>query len=229
MKLISILKGVTVKAAKPNKPFGYLPDMLGAVTEHFAFVERPTDMSKLIPHGNVQPELPAIFRHGKVEIEGRSLIIEELQIFQSGILVTTPNNTNDSDLIADYVFLWAFERFQLEFQQIRSPLHSSQLEIQFDRSLPDLFLPLKEIGAAINRGLDSYWEFIPPYELTSLQFGIDVTRTPAANSGLFKIERRADIPFEMDIYYCEAAMTTDNHLTVLSRFERICLERFAER
>ena len=229
MKLISILKGSTINAAKPSAPFGYLPEVIAAVTEHYKFVEFPTDFSKLISHGDTQAESPAVFRHGKVDIGDRSLVIDELQIFQNGTIVSMPNNTTDSDVVTESLLRWANDRFHLEFQPIKPLAHFSQLEVQFERPLPDLFSPLKEIGAAINKGLDPFWDPMPPYELINLHFGMDPTKAPKVNSGLFKIERRAEMPFEQGLYFCEASMSTDNHLTILARFERICLEYFAER
>jgi hypothetical protein len=228
MKLVSILKGSTVKAAKPSAPFGYLPEVIAAVAERYKFAEIPTDISKLIPHGDAQAESPATFRHGKVDIGDRSLLIEELQVFQNGTVVSMPSSTTDSDLVTEDIFRWASERFKLDFQPIRPLVHASQLEIQFARPLPDLFSPLKEIGVAIEKGLDPLWESLPSYELINIQFGMDPTKAPKLNPGMFRIERRTEMPFELGLYFCEAAMTTDNHLTILARFERICLEKIAK-
>lgn len=230
MKQVTILKGSTIRAAKPSRPFGYFPDVIQATVEHFGFAEYPIDLSKLIPHGNVDAESPAMFRHGKIEIDGQSLLIDELQVFSNGTIVSTPNSTIESDRITEYVFQWAGDKFQLQFQPIRPLSHFSQLEVRFERPLPDLFAPLKEIGETINKSLDAFWESsMPPYQLTNIHFGIDPTKAPVVNTGVFKIEARAQMPFEMGLYFCEAAMTTDNHLAILNRFERICLERFAER
>ena len=202
--------------------------MTQVVTEHFGFQEYPIDFSKLLPHGTADPESPANFRHGKVEIDGRQLLIDELQIYQNGTIVATPGNTSDSDLITDYLYRWANERFQLNFQIIGMGSHFSQLEIEFDRSLADLFPALKEIGSAINKGLDSSWESIPAYQLINLQFGLDPTKAPQINPGIFRIEARVNMALETKLYFCEATMKTDNHMAILSRFERICLENFAK-
>jgi hypothetical protein len=226
MKLVQILKGSTVRVAKPDKPFGYLPDVTQVVTEHFGFQEYPIDFSKLLAHGTADPESPANFRHGRVEIDGKQLLIDELQIYQNGSIVSTPGNTLDSDLITDYLYRWSSERFQLNFQIIGAGSHFSQLEIEFDRSLADLFSALKEIGSDINKGLDSSWENIPTYQLVNVQFGLDPTKTPQVNPGTFRIEARANMQLETKLYFCEAAMTTANHMSILSKFERICLEKF---
>ena len=228
MNLISIIKGTTIEAAKPNKPFGYLPEAIQVVVKHFGFLEFPTEFSKLLPHGATDAESPAIFRHGTVNINNRDLVIDELQVFQNGIIVSTPNNTTDSDLITDYIFKWAGDHFGLEYLPIRPKTHFSQLEIQFERSLSELFSPLIEIGTAINNALDKPWESMPHYELINIHFGFDPLKAPVINTGVFRIEARAQMPLDLGIYFCEAAMTTDKHLAILTRFETICLEKFAK-
>jgi hypothetical protein len=228
MRLISIIKGTTVNASRPSAPFGYLPKVIAEVAAHYEFAEYPTDISKLIPHGEEEAESPAVFRHGRVTIMGRSLLIGELQIFQNGTIVSTPGPTTDSDMITENVFLWATEHYNLRFETIKPLAHLSQLEVRFERQLPDLFSPLKEIATAINKGLGPFWENMPPYEMSALYFGIDSTRAPTNNSGIFRIERRAGMPFEQGLYFCEAATPTETHLKILERFERICLENFAK-
>jgi hypothetical protein len=226
MKAISILRGSTIRAAKPSAPFGYLPDVIVAVAEHYKFVERPTDLSQLITGGDAQQ--PAIFRHGKVDIEGKSLVIEELQVFTNGIIVATPNDTVAADLIADDIFRWANDALKIQFEPIKPTGHLSQLEIQFERDLPDLFSPLRQVGNAINKHLDAFWDPMPPYELTALQFGLDPTKAPKVNPGFFKIERRIEMPFELGFYFCEASMTSRNHMLILGLFEQICLNNFVK-
>lgn len=226
MKTISILKGSTVKAARPSAPFGYLPELVLTVADHYKFVERPTDISQLITHGDVQAQTPAIFRHGKVDIDGRTLVIEELQIFQNGTVVATPGDTADADAITDDIFRWANDTLKIQFEPIKPLGHFSQLEIRFERTLPDLFSPLREVGRAIDKSLDPFWDPMPPYELINLHFGVDPTKAPKVNPGFFKIERRAEMPFEQGFYFCEAAMTTKDHVAILEIFERICLEKF---
>jgi hypothetical protein len=228
MKLISIIRGSTVNASRPSAPFGYLPEVIAEVTAHYEFVEQATDISKLIAHGEKDAEAPAIFRHGRVVIMGRTLVIDELQIFRNGTIVSTPGPTSDSDMITENVFLWAMEHYNLQFETIRPLAHASQLEVRFERPLPSLFSPLREIASDINQGLGPFWENMPPYEMTTIHFGIDSTKAPSSNSGLFRIERRVGMPFEQGLYFCEAAMPTDSHLKILEKFERICLDKFAK-
>lgn len=69
---------------------------------------------------------------------------------------------------------------------------------------------------------------MPPYELIGLQFGLDPIKAPKVNPGLFKIERRIEMPFEMGLYFSEASTTTKNHMLILGLFEQICLNNFAK-
>jgi len=228
MKTISILRGSTIRAAKPSASFGYLPDVIMAVAEHYKFVERPIDISQLIAHADAQAQKPAVFRHGKVEIEGRSLVIEELQVFTNGLIAVTPNDTVDADLIADDVFRWANEVLNIQFESIKPTGHLSQLEIRFERDLNALFSPLRDVGNAINRNLEDFWDPMPPYQLVGMHFGLDAVKAPKINPGLFKIERRIEMPFELGLYFSEASMTTKNHMEILGLFEQICLNNFAK-
>lgn len=228
MKVTSILRGSTIKAAKPSAPWGYLPELILTIADHYKFVEHPTDISQLIPHGDAQAPAPAIFRHGKVEIDGRSLIIDELQVFQNGTIVATPGDTTDSDAITDDIFRWADATLKIQFEPLKPLGHFSNLEVRFEEALPDLFSPLREVARAINQSLDPFWEPMPPYELISLNFGMDPAKAPKTDSGFFKIERRAGMPFEQGLHFCEAALTTMNHTKILEIFERICLENFAK-
>jgi hypothetical protein len=228
MKLISILKGTTINASKPSAAFGYLPEVIAEVATRYHFVEFPTDISQLIAHGTLEPESPAVFRHGKTNIGDRLLLIDELQVYANGTVVSTQGPTTDSDIITEQLVIWASERYNLQFESIKPFGHVSNIEVRFTNPLPDLFSPLRELGSAINASLGPFWEDMPPYEMTAIYFGMDPTRAPKNNAGIFRIERRAEMPFEQGLYFSEAAISTDNHLKILEKFERICLEKFVK-
>ncbi|HUO04142.1 MAG TPA: hypothetical protein VMU16_02985, partial [Candidatus Binataceae bacterium] len=61
----------------------------------------------------------------------------------------------------------------------------------------------------------------------ALQFGYDPLKAPKFPPTIFRIERRSEMPYSENLYFSEAGTTTDNHLTILNRFERICLEKIA--
>jgi len=227
MRVTSIIRGQTVKAVKPSAPFGYFPDAIKALADQYKFVVIPTDLTHLFPADSTKPAPPAIFRHGKLEAQGRTIIIDELQVFQNGIILSTPSSTSDSDLASENVLAWAQSHFDIQFEPYRADGHFSQLEVKFDQALADLFAPLKEIGDWITEALDTFWEARPAYELVGLQFGFDGLKAPKIAPNIFRIERRAEAPFDQNLYFCEAATRTETHMAILDRFERICKERIA--
>lgn len=221
MKLISVPLAQTIKAVRANRGFGYLPDAVSAVVERYKFVEFPTQPHEFLP---ADPNQPISFRHGKIEVEGRTVVIAQLQVYQMGLVVHTDTTTTDSDRIADDILDWASSHFEIIFESIRPIGHLSQLEVQFEKRIAEFFPALKAIGSGMSKGLDDFWEFRPSYELTSLIFSFDPTKYPSPAPSFFKIEPRVNVAFEENIYFSEAPLSTDNHVTLLERFERVCLE-----
>jgi len=225
MKVLSVLRAESVRAVRTiGGTFGYLPDALSALTARYGFVGLPTP-NELLP---AEPATGITFKHGKLESDdGRSILIDFLQVFPNGLTVITRSNTSDSDIALDDIMAWAKSEFKIEFEPLKPGLgHSSQLEVRLDKSLSELLPFLSEVGAAITKGLDDFWEFRPSYECITVNFWSDKTKYPAFAPPIFRIDRRDNVPFEQNVYYCEAPMSTDNHIAALSRFERICLETF---
>lgn len=227
MKYVKVIQAQSVKAVtiSPAGWFGYLPVAIQDFTDQYKFVKSPTTATEMIP---LDANLPVVFREGKLDLPDRSIIIWELQVFQSGLIVFVRTNTGDSDIVAEHVMEWAKDHFRITFEPIRPIGHYSQLEVEFERSVAEMFKPLNEVGKAIAEGLDDFWNPRPAYELINLHFGYDPFTAPKSAPATFKIERRAEIPFDKNLYFSEAAMTTDNHVAVLEKFERVCVERFAK-
>jgi len=221
VKIISVTLAQTLKAVRPSHGFGYLPDAVRAVVDRYKFVEFPTEPHELLP---TDPNQAINFRHGKLELTTGVLIIDQLQVYQTGLVVHTSTSTTDSDLIVDDVLHWASSHFQISFEPIRPVGHLSQLEVRFEKRIADFFPALKAVGSGMSKGLDDFWEFHPAYELTSLIFSFDPSVHPSPAPSFFKIEPRVNVAFEENIYFSEAPLSTKNHATLLERFERVCLE-----
>jgi hypothetical protein len=224
MKRVSIVRGQTLTTFKPNHGFGYLPDAINAFVDQYKFVASPEPKTILPPDLNtVAP--PAIFKHGKLQVGERIIVIDEVQVYQLGLIVTAQQRpTIDTDLIAEEITKWAARRFDLAFEALTPPIHSSSLEVEFEKPLPELFPHLSALSKAIQDGLGDFWETKPEYELVNLHFGFDPLKVSKTAPTVFRIERRAEMPFEKGLYYCEASMTTDAHIQAVELFERLSLE-----
>jgi hypothetical protein len=224
MRIVSYLRGQTVKTYKPNHGFGFLPDAIKALAERYDFQVIPS-VKDLVPTAENPAGPPATFQHGKLESDERTIVITELQIYAMGLVVTTHTPTRDTDRVADDVIQWATAQFDLVLEPIKPTAHSTQLEVRFERPLPELLPELTPMGHALTETLEHFWESRSSYEVSGLYFTCDPLKATKFAPPLFRIERRADIPYEMNLYFCEAPLSTDNTIAVLEQFESACLAR----
>jgi len=222
MKVLSVLRAESVCAVRiVGGDYGYLPQAAAALTKEFGFIGMPT-AGELVPS---DPNKGITFRNGKLEAADRLIPIDIFQIYPNGLSVTTHSNTTDSDLVLTHILEWAKSTFNLEVEYFKPGIgHSSQLEIRLQKSLPKLFPFLSEIGTAITKGLDDWWDNKPSYELVTVNFWHDKTKSPQFAPMAFRLDRRENVPFEHEVYYSEAPMSTNNHIDVLNKLESVCLE-----
>ena len=221
MKLINVPLAQSVIAVTPNRGFGYLPDAVKAVVDRYKFVEFPTGPHQLFP---ADPNGSIDFRHGKLEVSDRVIVFSWLQVYQSGLSVSTDTDTRDSDFVLNDVLEWTAAHFNFEFEIIRPIGHSSRLVVQFDRKLADFFPMLRPVIEPVQNRVDDFYLVKPPFELTSVVFHFDQTVQPGFAPSAIKIEPRQATPFDKRLYYSEAPLSTLDHLELLGRFEKRCLE-----
>jgi hypothetical protein len=148
--------------------------------------------------------------------------IAELGIFSDGIVVNGSNTDDCEFLIRDLI---DFARAQLGF---RSPLtapvfhYLSQIIVEFDKPLDRLISNFSAISNAITREVDSVAK--QPIAFARLDLSWDKKTFPAvAIVPKFIIERRANIPYEKERYFCGAPLKTEAHLRVLEQIESLLL------
>ena len=211
-----------MKAVRLIGDYGYLPDAMKALVERYGFVGVPTTREEFFP---TDPSTGITFRHGKLVLPDRTIIIDFLQIYQNGLLVTTRTNTSDSDLVIEDVFKWATDTFNTKYEPVRPGfVHSSQLEVRFELSLPELVPVVSSVGNAVTNRLDDFFEIRPRYELISLNFWFDKTKFPNIAPTAVRIDRREAVAFEQEVYWSEAPLSTQDHIEVLAEFENSCLQ-----
>jgi hypothetical protein len=222
MKVLSVMRAESVRAIRiVGGDYGYLPEAAALFAKQYGFIGTPTA-------GEIAAAEPAkgiIFRNGKLETSDRLIPVDLFQLFPNGLSVVTHSNTTDSDLVLDHITDWGKLTFKLEIEPLKKGIgHSSSLEVRLQRPLPALFPVLSEISAAITKGLDDWWEIKPAYELININFLHDKSKYPQFGPTAFRLDRRDNVPYEQEVYYSEAPMSTDNHIAVLERLERVCLD-----
>lgn len=223
MKVISVMLAQSMKAVRTvGGSLGYLPDAMKLLVERYGFVGLPATREEIFPS---DASKGVIFRHGKCTLADRVIVIEYLQIFPNGLLIATQKDTADADLVVEDVLNWAASTFNFQYEPIRPSIaHNSQLEVRFDKSLPQLLPVLSSVGDAISSRLDDFFETKPRYEFMTLNFYFDKTKVPPLAPSVFRLDRREGVPFDQEVYWSEAPLSTRHHIEVLTEFETTCLK-----
>jgi hypothetical protein len=222
MKVVTVLAAQAFRIFRPFGSFGYLPDAVKKTVEAFQFVDYPKEAFQMFPSDTTQP---IAFRHGKVSIGDRLIIVDWLQIYPAGIQVTTLTNTTDALTALDHIADWGVRQFGLTLEPAKSPGFYSQMNFRFEKPLPELFPQLGPVAREISARHPDVLAFRPEFELGSLQFVYEAKSnfTPV----VFRIERATNIPFAENLYLSDAPLATDDHVKTLEELEAVCLNRIA--
>jgi hypothetical protein len=215
MKVVSVIEARAFRIYRPFGSFGYLPDAINKAIEEYKFLGYPKEISELFP---VDTNQPIVFRHGKVVINGRVIVVDFLQIYPAGLQVITLTNTSDSLAAVDHIAAWGVSTFDLKLETVKAPGFYSQLHVRFKSPLPEMFPKLKPIASEISDKYPDVLDFRPQYELSALHFLYE----PKAKVDpvFFRIERVGNVSFAENLYYSDAPLSTEDHIRVLEDFER---------
>jgi hypothetical protein len=220
MKVVTILTASAFRIFRPFGSFGYLPDAIKKTVEQFQFVDYPKEASQLFPADTSQP---INFRHGKVVIDDRVVVIDWLQIYVAGIQVATQTNTTNALAALDHIADWGVREFGLTLEPVKSPGFFSQLNIRFEKPLPELFPQFKPIARELSAKHPDFLSFRPEFELGALQFVYEAKAN--FNPVPFRLERATNVNFAENLYLSDAPLATDDHIKVLEDFEAVGLGR----
>ena len=59
------------------------------------------------------------------------------------------------------------------------------------------------------------------FDFAAISSAIDPTKYPGGKPIAFTLAKRVNVPFEANIYYSTAPLTTEHHLQMLERLERV--------
>jgi hypothetical protein len=168
--------------------------------------------------GPIKESEGSAFTEGALRREGYPpIIISKLVIFNDGINVQVQGDTIDADIVFDDV-LKTFYSFGVR-RPITSPLkyYVSTMVADFNTSLDQLFpvTLLNKISETFQ--IDAKSQFL------SLGFSADKStlrgRIAMVNPTVFNIARRVDLPFEMNRYFSQANLTSNDHANLLEELE----------
>lgn len=217
MKLISTEHGQSVQLFIPDEvraPSGaYLPGVLRAIAERYAFALQPTNLETVMKEG-------AKYREGRFVESGKTIEIKDLGFYTDGVIVGT-YNTDDSDVVLSDIIVWATEQFGLREPVTKFPrTYTSSVVVEFAADLDlalEAFSQLRQnVSSAIR---ESYGRDVE-IKASQVTFAADPTTLPQHTRFNFIIERRAGRPYTENRYFSGAPLSTRKHIELLRELEQ---------
>jgi hypothetical protein len=164
------------------------------------------------------------FASGQFTFESSVFRLGEFSIFRDGLVINAAT-TNGSEAFLDDVIKFMRESFSFrDFVTKPRLFFQSQLVVEFDRAPEKLLRSLDQLVEVISKPLRDSYDAEIRMQFSRLDF--DVDRSPgkppiARLVQRFGIERRTDIPFEKQRFFCVAPMRTNTHIAVLEAIEKL--------
>jgi len=193
----------------------YYPDLIPKIRKRYQFAITPKN-EDLVPS---DPPKGAEFRIGKLEIDGRTIVINVFTVFSDGVVVDTATSTDDADLFLSDLTQWAKEAIpNITFKGPRYYLN--QMEVQTTASLENYLPSLMPIGEKISKLLRTYETAVPSYQVSTVALHFDQLGKNLPQPGAFSLERRANVAYAQNVWFAQAPLKTRDHVALLTELER---------
>jgi hypothetical protein len=163
-----------------------------------------------------QNNVGAEFLNGFLRRDKEVISVPKLVIYNDGINVVVQGRSSGAEKALQIVLELAFSLGVRKPTTTPAHHYLSTIVVDFEKSL-DLLVPqafLKKISASA---------FRENAQFLSIAFNADKTEVtgpfPALNPTSFSIGRRLEVPYDLNRYFSQAAMTTEAHLSLLEDLE----------
>lgn len=196
---------------RPNRQ-GYLPDVLHAVKERYAF----------LTHSTVEEAINgAKFQTGRLLVDGVAIGIEALEIYKDGIIASS-RNTRDANLILEDAMEWGIETIGMKRPQTQiARTFSSCVVVDFEKPISAAINRFRDIQALLQQSYEDAYAKSINLEVSRIAFAADPKSVPPHTNTEYLFERRGSAPFSMERYFCAAPLQTDEHISLLEKLEAI--------
>jgi len=135
-----------------------------------------------------------------------------LKVFNDGLVSETRSSTNDSEAFLADALTAAVKELGLTFtgSMVHRRIYVSELNLACDKNLSDIHPNMRAFLDVLSEAIGT------KCEPTSIGFGGDPAAQPT-----FRFERRVGIPFSQNYYWSLASLTTNAHIDILERLERL--------
>ena len=215
MRLIQELQTRALRFINPTDARkSFAPDVVAAIRDRYRFWEYPTKPSEF----NLD-DAGGAFSVGL--FDGNT--IEALRLFRTCAIAEGTCNTSMLDRFLDDLFAMAQTDLGLDLE-CSSPVsraYLSAVEIELAPSLAQSLNVAARVGETLHRHVAALGFSTSAFELSGFALQADPLKSTPLRPSKFLFERRADRPFESNIFYSEAPLPTDQHLEVLQEMENL--------
>ncbi len=200
------------------RPLGgaFMPAIFRAIMSRYEFVVGPTDIADAIKNG-------AKFEHGRFVSAAGPIVINDIGIFNDGIVVGAPT-TDYADAITDDLLGWATSTFGLRERTTLKPrTYTSNVVVEFDRAAERALGRFESLSRKMSAALAESRGWGCGVSVQRLAFQADPLTLPSSmmppTSTQFSIERRGGAPYAQNRFWCAAPLRTGEHLALLEAIE----------
>lgn len=201
-------------------PLGGVNDreIVEQVTSRYKFLKSPSLLTEETTKNGFK------FEAGQITVNGAVERITDFSIFRDGIVINSTRTDNSEALLDDVMNYMKDEFSYRDFITPPKRYFQSQIVVEFDKSPEKLIAPLAQISSVISEPLNEIYGQDIPMKFGRLDFAADKLklslRAPAIIHN-FIIERRLNVPFENERYFCSAPLRTTTHISVLEKIEAL--------
>jgi hypothetical protein len=193
-------------------------EIIDAVADRYKFLKTPDLAKDDIAKDGYK------FASGQFMFESSAFRLSDFSIYRDGLVINAAT-TNGSEAFLNDVIKFMRESFSFrDFVTKPRLFFQSQLVVEFDRPPEKLLRSLDQIEEIISKPLrETYGEEIR-MQFSRLDFDVDRSPGKVPVGRLvqrFGIERRTEIPFEKQRFFCVAPMRTDTHIAALEAIETL--------
>ena len=183
-----------------------------AIRERYKFINFP-NMSA--PRAELE-QTGIVFEWGVYETEAGQISINKLSIHNDGVVVRS-NKTQHSEAFFNDVTSWLIEEHGCRQARIK-PLYVSEIVVDFDVPVANMIDKYEEIANLLMSHVDKS-RGVRAAAVNALSF--EFLTNDSMTAAKFVIERRVGTSVEDERYFCSAPLTTEHHLEVLKKIERL--------
>lgn len=158
------------------------------------------------------------FLNGRLVDDNQNIPIAKIVVFNDGINIQVPTNSDDAEVILQEALTFAFDLGVRRPTSGALHFYQSTITADFECSLDSIFPSalLRKISEATPiAGELHFLNIATNFDAETVADG----RWRGINPTLFRIDRRVSIPYSLNRYFCVANMKTSDHIEILNEFE----------